>query len=413
MHLQEVFRMALSSLGANKLRSGLTMLGITIGVFSVIGVMTAIGAMQNSIESGLSELGSGTFQIQKYPAVSFGGRGRDKYENRPNISYADATTFRKLMDGIAGDDARVGFEAWDGGKTASAKGQKTNPSVQVCGGDKNFFGANAYNIAYGRAITEEDVEVARNAIVIGADIEQKLFANENPLNQPVKVNGKTFTVVGVMASKGTSFGQSRDNLVVIPITEFFEDFGRERRSINVTVQAKSQEVYDAVMDKSIGAMRIARGMQAEDESNFEVYSNDSLISTFNSISGAIKAGAFVISFIALIAAGIGIMNIMLVSVTERTKEIGIRKSIGAKKGNILSQFLIESVFLSEVGGLIGILLGVIGGNVLAISLGTSVVFPWDWALTSVLVCSAIGIGFGLYPAYKAASLDPIEALRFE
>ncbi|MBC8044310.1 MAG: FtsX-like permease family protein, partial [Rhizobacter sp.] len=162
-----------------------------------------------------------------------------------------------------------------------------------------------------------------------------------------------------------------------------------------------------------GAMRIARGLQAEDENNFEITSNDSLVGAFQAIAGAISIGAFVISMIALIAAGIGIMNIMLVSVTERTKEIGIRKSIGAKKNDILFQFLIEAVFLSEVGGLIGILLGVLIGNGVAVALKASVVFPWMWAGIGLAVCSIIGIGFGLYPAYKAASLDPIEALRFE
>jgi putative ABC transport system permease protein len=220
-------------------------------------------------------------------------------------------------------------------------------------------------------------------------------------------------VIGVLATKGSSFGQSQDNFVVIPITQFMEVYGRARRSVGINVQAVNQAELVATQERAIGVMRLVRSLEPEDRNDFEVFSNESLIEAFNNIAGVVAVGAFVISAIALLASGVGVMNIMLVSVTERTKEIGIRKSIGAKKRNILNQFLIEATLLSMMGGLAGILFGVLGGNIAATFFNAEMIFPWGWAIAGLLVCSAIGIGFGLYPAYKAASLDPIEALRYE
>jgi putative ABC transport system permease protein len=200
---------------------------------------------------------------------------------------------------------------------------------------------------------------------------------------------------------------------MVPITRFFMDFGAEQFSVNIATQSPSQEAYNATMDQGIAVMRLVRGLRPETENDFEIYSNDSLVAAFAKIADVISGGAFIISAIALLAAGVGIMNIMLVSVTERTKEIGVRKAVGARKIIILTQFLVESVVLSVTGGLAGILLGTLAGDGLAIFLKVSAVFPWGWAITGVVVCSAIGVVFGLYPAWKAASLDPIDALRFE
>jgi putative ABC transport system permease protein len=227
------------------------------------------------------------------------------------------------------------------------------------------------------------------------------------------MGGHTYTVVGVMGERGTAFGQSQDDIATMPITRYFEDYGSANKTINVATQSYSQIDYNRAFDRGVGAMRIARGLKAEQPNDFEIYTNDSLKSAFVSVAGVIRIGAFVISTIALLAAGIGIMNIMLVSVTERTKEIGVRKSIGARNRDILRQFLAEAVFISEAGGIIGILLGVLGGDLLALWLKVDLIFPLGWAIAGLVVCSAIGIGFGLYPAYRAASLDPIEALRYE
>jgi len=202
-------------------------------------------------------------------------------------------------------------------------------------------------------------------------------------------------------------------MLLVPLTRFLEDFGSANRTVNIAIQSTSQVTYNQTLDKAIGAMRVARGLKLGQPNDFEIYSNDTLLTAFANIAGTIRIGAFVISAIALLAAGIGIMNIMLVSVTERTREIGLRKAIGARKPDIVRQFLLEAITLSEAGGLAGILLGVAGGNLIAVWLDISMVFPWDWAITGLVVCSVIGIGFGFYPAWKAASLHPIEALRYE
>ena len=413
MLFREIISMALGSLGANKLRAALTMIGITIGVFSVISVMTAIGALQNSIESGISFLGSNVFQFAKYPVnIDAGGETKKKYQNRRNITYRQALRYYELMQGNAQEICLKCFGRDLKGQ-AVYKGVKTTPSLTVAGTNGAFLTANAYTLGYGRNLNEEDVELARSVLVVGKMIEKRLFPHESPIGKVIRMSGHTFTIIGVLAEKGTSFGQSQDDICIMPITRFFEDYGEANRTVNIATQPFSTELYNRTLDKGISAMRIARGLRADQENDFEIYTNDSLKSAFAAVAGYVRVGAFVISFIALVAAGIGIMNIMLVSVTERTKEIGVRKSIGARRRDIMRQFLTEAVFISEAGGVLGIILGVIGGDLLAAWLKVDLIFPYGWALAGLIVCSAIGIGFGLYPAYRAAALDPIEALRFE
>ena len=413
MLFREIIAMALSSLGANKLRAALTMTGITIGVFSIISVMTAIGALQNSIENGLSFLGSNIFQFAKYPAnINAGGEIKKKYQNRRDISYRQALHYYELMQGNAREICLKCF-GYELKGQAVYNGVKTTPSLLIVGTNRSFLTANAYTLGYGRNLNDEDVDLARNVIVVGKIIEKRLFPHESPIGKVIRMSGHTYTIIGVLAEKGTSFGQSQDDICMMPITRFFEHFGEAKRTVNIATQSFSQETYNGTLDRGIGAMRIARGLRADQENDFEIYSNDSLKSAFTSIAGVVRIGAFVISFIALVAAGIGIKNIMLVSVTERTKEIGVRKSIGARSRDILRQFLTEAVFISEAGGILGIILGVIGGDLLAVWLKVDIIFPFGWALAGLVVCSAIGIGFGLYPAYRAAALDPIEALRYE
>jgi len=411
MRFSETIKMALSSLGANKLRSALTMLGITIGVFSVISVMTAIGALQNSIESGLSFLGSNIFQFAKYPAnFNASGMNQDKYANRRSISYREAVRYAELMEPFSQE---ICLKTFDDGKQAVYNGIKTTPSITIAGTNKSFTTANSYAIGEGRNLSDEDVALSRRVIVVGKRVAMRLFPQETPMGKVIKLSGHTYTVIGVFAEKGTAFGQSQDDIATLPITRFFEDFGEAKRSVNIATQAVSAQTYNRTFDRAIGAMRTVRGLRAEEPNDFEIYTNDSLKSAFVSIAGVVRVGAFVISFIALVAAGIGIMNIMLVSVTERTKEIGIRKSIGARKRDVLRQFLAEAVFISEAGGILGIILGILAGNVIATFLKADLIFPLGWALAGLIVCSGIGIGFGFYPAYRAAALDPIDALRFE
>jgi len=405
--------MAFSSLGVNKLRSLLTMAGITIGVFSVIGVMTTVSALRGSIESGLSFLGSDMFQFGKFPTgIQSGGADRHKYDIRRNITLAQARRYMRLMEGTADVICLKVFDQ-TGAAQAVYQNRKTNPGLTFGGSNEYFLAANQYTIETGRNLTPDDVELGRPVVIIGQSIIKKIFPSESPLGKVIKVAGRTYTVIGTFAEKGSAFGQSQDDILIVPITRFLSDYGANKFTVNIATQSPSQLVYNETMDKAVTAMRIVRELKPADENDFELYSNDSLISAFAKVADAVRAGAFVISAIALLAAGVGIMNIMLVSVTERTKEIGIRKSIGARKNSILSQFLIESVAISVAGGIAGIILGVAAGNGLAVMMKAAIVFPWDWAAIGLIVCSVIGVGFGFYPAWKAASLDPIEALRYE
>ena len=403
----EILRLAFSSLMSNKLRSSLTVLGIAVGVFSVIGVMTLINGMRGSIESGLNVLGANSFQVNKFPPINFSDWNR--FRNRRDITYPVATRFRELM----GDSAHINLQLGRGGKVVVYKEKKTNPNIGVRGTDENFITAFNFEVAAGRNLSAEDVEYGRPVCVLGFDIVEKLFSREDAVGSSVRIDGQNYTVVGTLAAKGTSFGGNPDNAVLMPITRFLAIYGRQGRSLSINVQANSQADLSATQDKAIGAMRLVRGLKPEDINDFEVFSNESLIEAFNKIADVVAAGALIISAIALLASGVGVMNIMLVSVTERTKEIGIRKSIGAKKRNILMQFLTEAVALSLIGGSAGVAIGVGGGNAVAMIMHTAITFPWMWAGIGMLVCGGIGIIFGLYPAWKAAALDPIEALRYE
>lgn len=405
--LKESFRMAVDALKANKLRSILTLLGIAIGVFSVIGVMTAIRTMESSITSGLNVFGTNTFMIQKYPIIQIGHRDA-KYRNRASITYTQFETLKEktvlpklvtVIDGI-------------GGKSIRYKDEKTKGVYLYGGGVGSLRTLNTF-IDDGRDLTQQDVDHYRRVVILGMDAVDQLFPFEDPLGKTISIEGIGFTVIGVLERMGKMFGQSQDNYVLIPMTNYLQRFADRRTSLAITIEAQSAELYDKTMDEAIGVLRAIRKVEPGAENDFEVSSNAELIETFGSFTAGVKLFAFAVSVIALVVAGIGIMNIMLVSVTERIKEIGIRKAIGATRRDILTQFLAEAVFLSEFGGIVGVLLGLAGGNLVAVLLNVPAKIPVDWAIIGLVVCSVIGIGFGSYPAYKAAKLDPIDALRYE
>ncbi|MCX7877277.1 MAG: ABC transporter permease [Ignavibacteria bacterium] len=411
MNLKEAFISALSSIKSNKLRASLTLTGIVIGVFSIIGVMTLLDALQKGIDSGLSQLGTNTFQIQKMPAFNISGPGGNrKYRMRKNITIEQG---EKLKD-LAAMPKLIGFEDWAGGKVIKYEGEKTNPNFQIVGVTTEYLETNSYSLAAGRFFTDDDIKTTRNITVIGHEVVERLFKNLNPLGKIIEVDGNRFEIIGVLIPKGESLGQSMDNIVLIPIRTMQKIYNTGKdRSINITVQAKSKSEYDETVEEVIGLMRVIRKVKPGDENDFEIWSNESLIREANNFTAYFKYGAGVISFISLIAAGIGIMNIMLVTVTERTKEIGIRMAVGAKRFNILSQFLFEAILLCQIGGIAGILLGILAGNILASVLNSPVSIPYDWVLIGIITCSVVGIAFGTYPAYKAARLNPIDALRYE
>jgi putative ABC transport system permease protein len=248
MLFREIIAMALSSLGANKLRAALTMTGITIGVFSIISVMTAIGALQNSIENGLSFLGSNIFQFAKYPAnVNIGGEIKKKYQNRRDISYRQALHYYELMQGNAREICLKCF-GYEVKGQAVYNGVKTTPSLLIVGTNRSFLTANAYTLGYGRNLNDEDVDLSRRVIVVGKMIEKRLFPHESPIGKVIRVSGHTYTIIGVLAEKGTSFGQSQDDVCIMPITRFFEDFGEAKRTVNIATQSFSQETYNGTLD---------------------------------------------------------------------------------------------------------------------------------------------------------------------
>ncbi len=407
--IRETLLQAALSLAANKLRSALTTLGVAVGVFSIIAVMTALDAVERSVATGLSSLGANTFQIQKYPATVFGGgHGRDQYANRQDITWQQALLFRKFMGPKA---SGIGFVITRQASQARFANRATNPDVVLTGGDENFAKSNGFDITSGRNLNGNDIRHAADTAVLGSEVAASLFGQgQKPLNRQIKVEGKAYTVVGVFGKKGAAFGQSQDNLVLIPITRFLGHVN-EKGSLSITVEARSRAEYAGTIDQAIGAMRLARGLTVREPNDFEIRTNESLVESFRQIQNTISVGAFIISFMALLTAGVGIMNIMLVSVTERTREIGIRMSIGAPRRTILRQFLLEALLLSIGGGMLGIATGAAAGNLVAVNFNLPVIFPWGWMAVALLVCSAIGISFGLFPAWKAAGLDPVEALR--
>src|SRR5215472_558185 len=252
MLFSEIITMALSSLGVNKLRSGLTMIGITIGVFSVISVMTAVGALQNSIENGISFLGSNIFQFAKYPAnVSASGDVKKKYQNRRDISYREALHYYNLMEGDAREICLKCF-GYELKGQAVYNGVKTTPSLLLVGSNRSFLTANAYTLGYGRNLNDEDVDLARRILVVGKAVEKRLFPHESPIGKVIRLSGHTYTIVGVLTEKGTAFGQSQDDLCIMPITRFFEDYGEAKRTVNIATQAFSAEMYNRTFDKAVG-----------------------------------------------------------------------------------------------------------------------------------------------------------------
>ncbi|MCH7773279.1 MAG: ABC transporter permease, partial [Bacteroidetes bacterium] len=356
MRVDQLFSISFQSVLNNKLRTSLTILGVVVGIFSIIVIMTIITMLQNSIEDGLAMLNKNTFQIQKFDIIQDHAQRR-KQRTRRNITVAEANRLKKLLT----QAKYVGAEQW---QTSSVKfgNKKTNPNINIGGQTVDAMRTNDFKVEYGRDLRESDIQNSTDVCIIGNDIVEKIFPHFNPVGQTVRVDGRPLRVIGVMEKQPEMFGQSNDNYVLIPITTWQNMYGKYSRSVNIMVTAYNTEEYDDVIESAIGHFRKIRKVPPGEPNDFSIFSNESMITTVNDITGPIKIGALVVSVIALLAAGVGIMNIMLVSVTERTREIGIRKAIGAKKSSILIQFLFEAIILCLVGGFIGIVVGVGIGN---------------------------------------------------
>ena len=404
----EAFRMAMSALNANKMRTMLTLLGMVIGVFAIIVSVTAVKVIDVYFNEKMQFLGASTFTVSRYPQVNVGGRrGR---RNRPKLTFEQVDRLKKSMETpvfiSVVDDFNIGSVRY---------GDKdTEPNLALLGTDENFLGNFSYELEIGRFLTAEDVQYARPVAVIGYQLSEELFPNETPLGKTVRMDGHRYEVIGVLKEKGSFLGFSQDNRVIAPITRCFSLYGiPDRNMSSVSLRVQNPSMLNAAMEETIGRMRVIRKVQPGEENNFEIETNDTFQGVFDAFTGSLTLGGAFIGAIALLAAGIGIMNIMLVSVTERTREIGIRKSIGAKRKDIMRQFLLEAFFLCQLGGLLGILLGAAVGNYVAIYFEITPVFPWDWAFYGVAMVTIISLVFGGFPAFKAARLDPIESLRYE
>jgi len=408
--LKESFHMAMGALAAHKLRSALTLLGVLVGVFSIIVVMTAMRVMQTDVEREMSQLGGQTFMIQKWPAVNFSGpEGFEKYWRRKNITKAHG----EQVEQKATLARSVGLETTFWGGQIETRYKKSAPNVQLFGETPGSFPARNWDLQEGRLLLDMDVDGTRDVCVLGNGLAKTVFPHGSAVGEWLKINGINYRVIGVLEPKGGQLNGDQDNFAVIPITTGMNRFGRWRRSLSILVQARNQAMYDDTVEQVRGILRVARKVPPGKEDDFELFSNDSMIGQFNSFTMAVRVGVVAVSSISLLAAGIGIMNIMLVSVTERTREIGIRRAIGAKKRNIMTQFIMEAIVICEIGGAMGVLLGILGGNSTAYFLKLTPVIPVDWAVIGLVICSIVGIVFGTYPAYKAANLDPIESLRYE
>lgn len=406
----ESMLMAVDAVRSNKLRSSLTLLSIAIGIFAIMGAGTAVTSLTDSVNGELAELGQNTFQVRRRPSIIIGNSQWRKYQRRKPITYTMAKNFKER---VALPQA-VSISNQTFGMTVKANNLSTDPEISLYGTDAAYYECTNAEVDDGRAFTEEDVNLDRQVIIIGRDVAERLFPFSSPLGQEVAIRGRRFLVIGLLKARGSLMGEKLDNLVHIPISSFLRYFQNEfDESVNLMVRTGGQFELTPAIDEAIGVMRVLRNVKPGEENNFEIETNESLTNTFSSFTDYLTYFGFVSGAIALIAAGVGIMNIMLVSVKERTREIGIRKAIGATKTNIMSQFVIEAITLCQFGGAAGIILGILGGIGLSSVLGFSASIPIHWLIGSVMICTLLGILFGTYPAWQAAKLDPIEALRYE
>ncbi len=415
MFVLDALKMALAALRAHKMRSFLTMIGIIAGVASIIAVMTGISVIQTSIEKEISVLGTQTFQVQKQAAA--GAMNEEewrKIQARRPITTDHAIAIR---DKVKSADL-VGPEMWGYNHIASFRDKKTNNNLMICGGSPEYAPNNTHYVNLGRNLSQEDISVGRSVVLLGYGIAEELFPWTDPLQRTVKIDGRKFRVVGVLEDKSSAMGGRFNQYLIIPITTFKKIYGTRRpdgqvRSVNITVQSKTPELLQKAIDETRAVMRMERGLKPHEEDDFTIFTNDSNIKTFNEMTAGVKTGGFAIGIVALIVAGIGIMNIMLVSVTERTKEIGIRKALGAQRRVIMLQFLMEAIILCNIGGLIGVAVGFGIGNILSLVTDFAAHVPMEWAIVGLAFCTGVGLTFGFWPAMRASKLNPIDALHYE
>ncbi|MFT6946371.1 MAG: putative ABC transport system permease protein [Vicingaceae bacterium] len=409
--IRENIREALKSVRSQLLRTILTVLIIAIGIIALVGILTSIDAISGSISSNFSSMGSNSFTIRNFGfsgGLQKGGRKRKYYER---ISYDEAVEFKNRYEfpATVSMSTRASSLA-----TLKYQSEKTNPNIFVFGVDDNYFETSGYEIERGRNFSETEIRYGSHVVIIGKDIQKKLFPNkENPIDKLISVGPGKYRIIGVLESKGSSMGFSGDKNAFIPIINARQYFSQANPTFTINVKANTQGELDRAVGEAMGIFRIIRKDKIKKEASFEVSKSDSFANLFLENMAFVRIAAIAIAIITLLGSAIGLMNMMLVSVTERTREIGIRKAIGASSSTIRMQFLIEAIVICQFGGILGIILGIIFGNAVGSVVGGEFIIPWAWMILGVFLCLVVGLLSGIYPAYKASKLDPIESLRYE
>lgn len=407
MELRDIIASAWTSLRTNKMRTMLTLLGMVIGVFAIIVSITAVKVIDVYFEEKMSFLGTSTFTISRYESFTVSERD---FQYRPRITMEQIDRLKRSLDEYLVVSAIEDFDM-DAIRYAA---RETEPNVAILGTDENFVGNFSYTIEYGRNFTPEDIQYGRKVVILGASVAEELFASENPLAKVVEFGGARYQVIGVLEPKGNFLGFNMDNRVFSPMRTLFLRYGGANRNIaSTSVRTPGPQFITTAMEEVVGRLRTIRKVPPGEDNDFVVETNDSMRAIFDQFTTVLTQAGAAIGLISLLAAGIGIMNIMLVSVTERTREIGIRKALGARRRDIMRQFILEAIFLCQIGGGAGFLLGVLAGNGTALYFNISATIPWVWAGVTVAIVACVALVFGGYPALKAARLNPIDSLRYE
>jgi putative ABC transport system permease protein len=409
--LKENISIALDSIKANKLRAVITMLIIGIGITALVGILSAIDAIKNGINDNFTNMGANTFTIRNADINIRVGRHGKKAKGYEAITYKEAMRFKNefkyevltSVSTMASFSGRLKYES-----------KKTNPNIQIFGSDENYLPTAGYELERGRNFNPSEIKGSAHLVIIGKDVEKALFGTKgNALDKLIKVGSGRFRVIGVLKPKGNSAGFGGDKIAVLPINTARQYYGRPDMSFTINVLTKNSPLLDIYLNEARGLFRKVRKIPITGKDDFDIIKSDSLATMLIENLQKVTLGATIIGLITLLGAAIGLMNIMLVSVTERTREIGIRKATGATQNIIKNQFLIESVVICVLGGLIGILFGIIIGNVISYALDTGFFIPWFWIISGVIICIVVGLISGYLPAKRASKLDPIESLRFE
>ncbi len=411
MQFFEVVSLAFKAVRSNLLRSILTSLIIATGITALVGILTAIDSLSNTMNSNFSTMGANTFNIiRKGTGVSGGGRGRRRQKG-PVITYDQANEFKDQFNfpGLVSLSVRGTTEG-----QVKFKKESTDPNITIFGADENYLDAAGYEVAQGRNFNETDIRNGRSLAILGVDIAKTLFINPNlAIDSIIIADNIRYKVVGVLKEKGSSNSFSGDKQVFVPLTTAKRYYATLNQNYNISVVVKNGIEIDQAIDESTGLFRIVRRLRASEDEDFEINKSDGLAKILEDNTKTIRISTMFIGVITLFGAAIGLMNIMLVSVTERTREIGICKAIGATSNSILIQFLIEAIAICQIGGILGVILGILVGNVVSLFMKGSFIIPWMWIFLGLFLCLVVGLVSGLYPALKAAKLDPIESLRYE